>query len=248
MSSSQDQIEKSDTLKRYLPVVAVAGGLLLFYLFDLGHYLSYDQLREHRHLLLDWVSQHALLAPVFYILLYIVVVTFSLPGGAMMTVGGAFLFGTLWGGLYTVVGATIGATLLFLIARTSLGSALKEKAGPWLTKMQDGFNENAMSYLLVLRLIPIFPFWLVNLAPAFLGVRLRTYVVATLIGIVPGTFVFSLVGSGLGSVFDSGESFTLQGVLTGEMIAALVGLALLSLIPVVYKQFKRRSAANGDRV
>ena len=243
LNSSQKQIERNGLLKRYLPVAVVVSGLLLFYLFDLGHYLSFEQLRENRYDLLEWVSAHALLAPLVYIIIYIVVVAFSLPGGAVMTVSGGFLFGALFGTLYTVFGATVGATLLFLIARTSLGEALKQRAGPWLARMQAGFNENAMSYLLVLRLIPIFPFWLVNLAPAFLGVRLRTYFTATLIGIIPGTFVFSLVGAGLGSVFDSGEAFTLKGVLTPEIIAALAGLALLSLLPVVYKKFKGRNDA-----
>lgn len=238
LNSSQDHVEKRAVIIRYLPVGAVVGGLLLFYLFDLGSYLNFEQLRENRYALLDWVAQHSLVAPLIYILLYIAVVAFSLPGGAVMTVSGGFLFGTLFGALYTVLGATIGATLLFLIAKTSLGDALKQRAGPWLAKMQDGFNENAMSYLLVLRLIPIFPFWLVNLAPAFLGVHLRTYFTATLIGIIPGTVVFSLVGAGLGSVFDRGETFTINGVLTPEIIAALVGLALLSLVPVAYKKFK----------
>jgi len=235
-------------VKRWLPAAMLLTGMVLFFVLDLGRFLSFDLLQEHRHTLLDQVAEHALLAAIAFIGLYIVVVAFSLPGGAVMTVSGGFLFGALLATIYTVVAATIGATLLFLIARTSLGEALKAKAGPWLDRMQGGFNENAMSYLLVLRLIPLFPFWLVNLAPAFLGVQLRTYVIATLFGIVPGTFVFSLVGAGLGSVFDAGESFTLQGVLTGEIIGALVGLALLSLVPVIYKRFKKGSTTEGESI
>ena len=235
-------------MKRWLPAAMLLTGMVLFFVLDLGRFLSFDLLQEHRHTLLDQVAEHALLAAIAFIGLYIVVVAFSLPGGAVMTVSGGFLFGALLATIYTVVAATIGATLLFLIARTSLGEALKAKAGPWLDRMQGGFNENAMSYLLVLRLIPLFPFWLVNLAPAFLGVQLRTYVIATLFGIVPGTFVFSLVGAGLGSVFDAGESFTLQGVLTGEIIGALVGLALLSLVPVIYKRFKKGSTTEGESI
>lgn len=227
------------TVKRWLPVIVLLSGLAAFIALDLDRFFSFDLLREHRHGLLDRVAEHGIAAAFIYIALYIMVVTFSLPGGAVMTVTGGFLFGALFGTCYTVLAATIGATLLFLIARTSLGASLKEKAGPWLGRMQNGFNENAMSYLLVLRLIPLFPFWLVNLAPAFLGVSLRTYAIATLIGIIPGTFVFSLIGAGLGSVFDAGESFTLQGVLTGEIIGALVGLALLSLIPVIYKRVRK---------
>ncbi len=235
-------------VKRWFPVAVILLGFIAFFLFDLGQYLSFELLKEHRYELLDWVDRHAFIALLSYIGLYIIVVAFSLPGGAVMTVSGGFLFGVVFGTLYTVFGATVGATLLFLIAKSSLGSALKKRAGPWLVKMQAGFNENAISYLLVLRLIPIFPFWLVNLAPAFLGVRLRTYVVATSVGIIPGTFVYSLIGAGLGSVFDSGEAFTLKGVLTPEIIGALVGLAVLALVPVVYKRFRKRSAIEGEEV
>jgi len=225
-------------IKRWLPVAVLLSGLILFFVFDLNRYLSFELLREHRYELLGWVAANRLVAMLAFIAFYILVIAFSLPGGTVMTVSAGFLFGTLLGTSYSVIGATIGATLLFLIAKTSLGLTLKEKAGPWLNKMQAGFNENAMSYLLVLRLIPIFPFWLVNLAPAFLGVQLRTYVVATFIGIIPGTLVFSLIGAGLGSVFDAGQTFTLKGALTPEIIGALVGLALLSLIPAVYKKIK----------
>lgn len=235
-------------LKRWLPVGFLLTGLILFLVFDLGRYLSFELLREHRFTLLAQADEHLFLAALAYIAIYVVVVAFSLPGGAVMTVSGGFLFGIILGTLYAVVGATIGATVLFLIARSSLGEALKAKAGPWLARMQEGFNENALSYLLVLRLVPIFPFWLVNLAPAFLGVQLRTYLIATFIGIIPGTFVFSLIGSGLGSVFDAGKHFSLKGAMTPEVIAALVGLALLSLIPVVYKRFSRRSVIEGEEL
>jgi len=238
----------SDNLKRWFPAVMLVTGLILFFALDLGRFLSFDLLQEHRHTLLDRVAEHALLAAIAFVGLYIIVVAFSLPGGAVMTVSGGFLFGVLLGTIYSVIGATIGATLLFLIAKTSLGLALKEKAGPWLNKMQAGFNENAMSYLLVLRLIPVFPFWLVNLAPAFLGVQLRTYVVATLFGIIPGTLVFSLIGAGLGSVFDSGEAISLKGVFTPEMIAALVGLAILALVPVAYKKFRNSRNSEGEEL
>ncbi|MCF7820908.1 MAG: TVP38/TMEM64 family protein [Mariprofundaceae bacterium] len=220
--------------------------MILFVTLDLGRFISFESLREHREVLNNWVSAYPLFAPLAYILLYIVVVAFSLPGGAVMTVSGGFLFGTWFGTAYAMFGATIGATALFLVARTSMGDFLKAKAGPWLSKMQDGFNENALSYLLVLRLMPLFPFWLVNLAPAFLGVSLRVYLIATLVGIMPATFVYALAGSGLGSVFDQGGELSIKSVLTPEIMAALGGLALLSMIPVVYKRLRKsRSATEG---
>jgi len=221
------------------PLVLVAG-LAAFFALDLNRYLSFSALGEHRATLLAWVGSHSLLAPVIYMLAYIIVVAFSLPGGAVMTISGGFLFGAAMGGIYAVTGATLGATALFLIAKTSLGDYLLAKAGPAIKKMQAGFDENALSYMFVLRLIPLFPFFLVNLAPAFLGVSLRVYLIATFFGIMPGTFVYALVGAGLGSVFDRGETFTLAGVMTPQMIAALAGLGLLALAPVIYKKLKGR--------
>jgi len=169
-------------------------------------------------------------------------VAFSVPGALIATLTGGFLFGTLSGGLYTIVGATIGATIVFLAARTALGDLLRAKAGPGIRKMEEGFAKNAFSYLLVLRLVPLFPFFLVNLAPAFLGVRLRTYVVATFFGVIPGTFVFASVGNGLGAVFDSGEDPNLGIIFQPEVLLPILGLAALSLVPVAYQYFSRNKS------
>jgi uncharacterized membrane protein YdjX (TVP38/TMEM64 family) len=109
--------------------------------------------------------------------------------------------------------------------------------------MEAGFQENAFNYLLVLRLIPLFPFWIVNLVPAFLGVKLRTYMLGTLIGIIPGSFVFASVGAGLGSVLDSGQEFSPSSVLTPQIVIALIGLAVLALLPVAYRKWRRRRPA-----
>jgi len=225
--------------KRIVPLLVLVAGLAAFFALDLNRYLSFSALGENRVALLDWVGANNL-APVIYILAYVIVVAFSLPGGAVMTISGGFLFGAVMGGIYAVTGASLGATALFLIAKTSLGDYLLAKAGPAIRKMQAGFEENALSYMFVLRLIPLFPFFLVNLAPAFLGVPLRVYLIATFFGIMPGSFVYALVGAGLGSVFDRGEAFTLAGVMTPQMIAALVGLALLALLPVAYKKMKEK--------
>jgi len=234
--------------QRLLPVLVLFAGLAAFFALDLDRYLSFSTLAQHRVALLAWVGSNNWLAPLIYMLIYVVVVAFSLPGGAVMTISGGFLFGALMGGIYAVAGATLGATALFLIAKTSFGDYLLAKAGPVVKKMQAGFEENALSYMFVLRLMPLFPFFLVNLAPAFLGVPLRVYVIATFFGIMPATFVFALVGAGLGSVFDSGQSFSFQGILTPQMMAALGGLALLALLPVLYKKIKgKRVSVGGDQ-
>jgi len=224
-------------LKRLIPLLILALVLALFFMFDLGRFLGFDALAEHKAWLSAWVAAHGTLAPLLYILLYIAVVAFSLPGGLVMTISGGLLFGAIAGGLYAVIGATIGATALFLIAKSSLGDFLLAKAGGAVKKMQAGFADNALSYMFVLRLVPLFPFFLVNLAPAFLGVPLRVYVIATFFGIMPATFVFALAGSGLGSVLEQGGDIALSGVMTPEIMAAFAGLALLALVPVAYKRF-----------
>jgi len=231
---------KTFNLTRLWPIAILVGGMGLFYLFGLDAYLSFESLRDNRAVLLGYVEQYAAVSAFAFALIYIVCVTFSLPGASFLTIVGGLLFGQMLGAIYVVVSATIGATILFLIAKTTLGDAFEARMGPWMKKMERGFQDNALNYLLVLRLIPPVPFFVVNLVPAFLGVKLRTFFVATLFGIIPGTFVYAQVGAGLGSIFDSGRSFSISGILTPDIVLALVGLAVLSLVPVIYKLFKAR--------
>lgn len=223
-----------------IPLLVLAAGLVAFFVFDLNDYLTFETLRENRAWLLQQVADSALLAAIVYIVLYILVVAFSLPGGAVMTITGGFLFGQWLGTAYVIFAATIGATILFLAAKTALGDVLRAKAGPFLQRMEAGFQENALSYLLVLRLIPLFPFFIVNLVPAFLGVSLKVFVIATFVGIIPGSFVYATVGAGLGSIFDSGEEFSAGSILTPEIVTALVGLAVLAMLPVAYKKLRAK--------
>lgn len=230
--------------KKSAPLIIIFSCTALFFLLGLDDYLSFEQLRANRLLLNQWVEQQPLFSVLIYILLYIIVVTFSLPGATLMTLSGGFLFGAVAGGIYTVIGATIGATAIFLIAKTSLGDALYARAEGHIKTMQQGFRENELNYMFVLRLIPLFPFFIVNLAPAFLGVSLRAYLIATFFGIMPGSFVYTLAGSSLGKVFEQGESFSINNILNTEMIAALTGLALLSLLPVIYKKYQNRGTSS----
>ena len=166
---------------------------------------------------------------------YALAVALSLPGGAVLTIAGGFLFGTMLGSAYVIVAATMGAIGVFLAARTALGDVLRDKAGKSLRKMQRGFRENALSYLLILRLVPLFPFSSSTWFPPFWACRCRPYAVGTFFGIIPGTFVFASVGGGLGSVFDADETFSVSNVLTTEITVALVGLAVLSAVLIAYK-------------
>jgi len=241
-TDAQAASDSSFSFTKLIPLLVLVAGLVAFFALGLHRYISFEVLREHREALLNWVQHNGLLAALAYMVIYAVAVAFSLPGGLVLSITGGFLFGTLVGALYIVIGATVGATALFIIAKSALGDFLRAKAGPWLQKMEEGFRENALNYLLVLRLVPLFPFFVVNLVPAFLGVPLSTYVIGTFFGIIPGVFVFASVGAGLGSLFDKGEAFSAVGILTPQIIIALLGLAVLALIPVVYKKIKARSA------
>lgn len=236
--SGQARHGQSFQLRRWLPLGVLLAGLVLFFALGWQRYVSFDMLRSYRGELMQLVAAHPLLAPLAYMLAYAAMAACSLPGGAVATLVGGFLFGPVLGALYVVLGATLGATLLFLVARTTLGAVLAARAGPTLHKMEAGFRKNALSYLLVLRLIPLFPFWLVNLVPALLNVPLGTYVLATFFGIIPASFAFALAGSSIAGVLDAGREPSLDILFHGEMLAALIGLALLSLAPVAYKAWK----------
>lgn len=241
MTETTDQPPKTNRFSRLLPLAILAAGLGLFFAFGLQDYVSIQALQENREFLIGFVAEQKILAVALFMLIYILAVAFSLPGGLILTVAGGFLFGAVLATATVVIAATLGASLLFLAARTALGDYLRAKAGPWLARLSDGFAENAFSYLLVLRLVPLFPFFIVNIVPAFLGVSLRTYFIGTLIGIIPGTAVFAIFGAGIGSVLDQGGDLSLTGVLTPQMIAGLVGLAILAVIPVIYKKIRRRT-------
>jgi uncharacterized membrane protein YdjX (TVP38/TMEM64 family) len=228
------------SFKRLIPLIILGLGLALFFVLDLDKYITQETLRDNREWLLTRVSDHAVLTALVFMAIYVVGVAFSLPIGAVLTITGGFMFGQIFGTLYVVSAATVGATCLFLAAKTALGDILRAKAGPAIKSMEAGFQENELNYLLVLRLIPIFPFFIANLVPAFLGVSLRNYVIGTFFGIMPGSFVFVTVGAGIGSIFDQGKTLELSSVLTKEIVTALIGLAVLAVLPVVYKKIKAR--------
>lgn len=232
--------------RRWLPLVVLAVGVALFFALDLGRYLSLETLREHRQALKGFVASNGVTAALAYAGVYIVIIALSLPVGAVLTLAGGFLFGAVLGTVLAVVAATIGATLLFLIARSTFGELLRVKAGPFVRRLEGGFADHALSYLLFLRLIPIFPFWAVNLVPSLIGVPISIFVLGTFIGIIPVTGVYASFGAGLGGLFDAGQEISLQAVLTPEIIVALLGLALLALLPIAIKSRRRRRRGADD--
>lgn len=234
------------TLTRLFPLLVLGAGLVAFFALGFNRYLTLDLLKENREFLKVWVHDHKTQAVLAFILAYIVVAAFSLPLGALLSVAGGFLFGSVFGAAWIVIGATIGSTILFLIAKTALGEPLRQRFASQIKGMEEGFRANAFSYLLLLRLVPLFPFWLVNLAPAFLGVSVATFVVTTFVGIIPGSFVFASIGNGLSALFEAGETpdLSLTALLSrSDFYIPIVGLALLSLIPIVYRAFAAKKQA-----
>lgn len=202
-----------------------------FFIFDLKTYLSLDALKANRDSLLVFTQDHHVPAVVLFILVYILQTSFSLPGATIMTLAGGFLFGSLWGPLYVNIGATTGATLAFLAARYLFHQWVERKFGDRLGPIQDGFAKNAFSYLLTLRLIPFFPFFLVNLLSGLTRVKVSTYVVATAVGIIPGSVVYTFAGRQLGTIN------ALSELVSPRLLLAFSLLGLLMLIPVVYRKF-----------
>ena len=231
---------KKPAAARWVPLALLALGCVVFFALGWHQYISFNTLKAHRAELLDWVAARPFWAPLVYMLVYAVAVSFSLPGGAVLTVTGGFLFGTVLGATYAVIGATIGAIVVFLAARTALGDLLRAKADGALKRMEEGFREDAFSYLLVLRLVPLFPFFVVNLAPAFLGVGLGVYALTTFLGIIPGGLVYASVGSGLGAVFDAGAKPHLGILFTPPILLPILGLCVLALVPVAYKRLRKK--------
>ncbi len=261
LKRSSDSLESKSrnrwTLQRLVPLILLAGVILVGYLLGWHQYLTLENVAENRDQLVAYVNDHYGLSILIFALLYMTVVATSLPGGLLLTVTGGFLFGAWAGTLTTVISATTGATLVFLIARSSLGTPLLAKAGPKLNRMKDGFSKDAMNYLLFLRLVPLFPFWLVNLAPAFLGVRLKTYVTGTFIGIIPGTFAFSYAGTALDSIIQAQQTAYTQcqqssplpqgcqleinpsALITTELLVAFCVLGVIALVPIIYRKMKQ---------
>lgn len=225
-------------LKRYVPIAVVALGIVVFVATGAHEYLSFEALSRHRAELLQYADAHAIASVALFMVAYVVVIALSLPGGVWLTLAGGFVFGGWLAGLYVVFGATVGATLIFLAARYAFADLFHARAGSALANMEDGFRKNAFNYLMVLRLVPLFPFWLVNLVPALLDVRLHTYVIATFIGIIPGTFVYAHVGAGLGAVFESGQEPDLGVIFQPAVLLPILGLAALSLVPIAYQKLK----------
>jgi uncharacterized membrane protein YdjX (TVP38/TMEM64 family) len=212
-------------------VALIASAIGAFFFLDLGRYLSLDALKQNRDQLLLFTEAHYGVSVALFILTYVVVAGLALPGAAILTLAGGFLFGSLLGTLFVNLGATTGAVLAFLAARYLLRDWVEHKFRKWLGPLQEGIAKDAFSYLMTLRLIPLFPFFVVNLASGLTRMSVRSYVAATALGIIPGSFVYAYAGRQLGTIN------SLKEVASPNVIAAFVLLGILALAPILYKKF-----------
>lgn len=231
--------------KRFLVLGVLGAALAVIFAYDLHSYLTYEAIRANQMRLREIVAAAPYISAGVFILAYILVVVFSLPGAIWMTLTGGLLFGTWIGGGLTIIGATLGAAGLFLAARYLIGDFIRastasseSKTGQALRKFEQAFNRDAASYLLVLRLLPIFPFFIVNLGAALVGARFSIFFITTFFGIMPGTFVFASIGNGIASVLEAGAEPDLSIITKPEIMLPLLALAALVLLPVIWRKIK----------
>lgn len=239
-----DDAEARRGVWRFAPVLVLAAGLAAGYALGLQRYLSLDFLAASSDALTGYAAAHPVLAPALFFAAYVAAVAFSFPAASVLTVFGGFIFGWLAGGALVAFAATLGATLLFLAARGAFADLLRRRLGGFAGRVAAGFEEDAFGYLLALRLAPIFPFFVVNIAPAFFKVELRTYVAATFLGILPATFAYAWLGQGVGSVVEAarkaGRAASLADLITPQITLAFALLALVAALPAVVRRIRRR--------
>lgn len=234
-------------IRRFGPLAVIAAALGSAYVFGLQDIFSIDWLADQRETLTGLIAEHYAVTLIGFAVLYAVAVATAFPAASVLTIGGGFLFGWLVAGLVVAVSATVGATILFLVARTSFGAGLRALAGPRVDRLADAFESNAFSTMIVLRLAPVFPFFVMNIAPALFRVPVATYAAATLIGILPGTFAYTYLGSGIESVLitaeAAGESVEVADLVTPQLTLAFAALALVAALSALVRRFLPRKVA-----
>ena len=226
--------------RRLIAPAILIGLIAAVWIFGLSNRLSWSNLAEYQTTLKAWVTEHPWLAPCVFLCVYTTSVTISLPQAALLTLIGGLLFGTALGGALTVIGATIGAVLLFLIARSAFAEPLARRGGAALGKLRQELRQNGLAYLFAIRLVPIVPFWLVNLAAPLCGMPLRHFIIATFFGVMPVTFITASIGAGIGGVLATGERPSFGVLFSWPILGPLLALALVSLSPVLWRKWRTR--------
>ncbi len=229
-------------VKKFIPLAFILIFIVIAYCSGLTESVTLENWSMVEKPVRDFIKGQPILAPLLFMGIYTIYTALSLPGGFVLSIIAGVLFSQPYSTLYVVIGATLGASILFFIAQTIARDFFQQKSGPFLTKMEQGFQRDAASYMLFLRLVPAFPFFLVNIAPAILGVPFFTFLWTTFLGIIPASFVFTQAGAGLMMILEKmeGEPFTLKTIFNTQVNIALISLGMLSLFPIVIKKWRGR--------
>lgn len=253
-SDAADESPRSGTaswIRRLWPVAVIALGLAAFFLSGAHRLISFDAIAINYARLAEWVADQPVISSLAAVIIYATATAFSVPAAWLFSVATGLVFGWIWGAVLVTLGATLGATLLFLAAGHAFADFFKARAGGWIDRMAKGFRDDAVSYMLFLRLAPVVPFALVNIVPAILGVPLRIFVATTAIGIIPGVIAYVFAGQGLRSIVAEraascadgvapcGEPLSAGDLVTPEVLIAFALLGFVSLLPVVLKRLRR---------
>lgn len=233
--------------RRFAPLALIVAALAVGYALGWQRFFTLDYLAQSQATLTQFVTDNPIISRAAFFVAYAAAVAVSFPAASILTIFAGFLFGWLQGGLIVALAATLGACGLFLAAQTAFGDVLRGKVGGAAKAMAEGFEKDAFNYLLFLRLAPVFPFFVINIVPALFKVPLKTYAIATLLGILPGTFAYTFLGQGIGSALDAamkaGTTLSVKDLVTPQLLGAFIALALVALIPIVIKRFRKTTSA-----
>lgn len=245
--------------RRLTPLGVISVILAVGYFNGWHEYFTLSSLIKNREILQQMVADNLLFAVTAFMFAYMALVALSFPGASLLTIAGGLMFGGILGGLMTVFSATAGAVIIFLVARSSFGDFLQARAGPFVGRMIEGFQHDSFQYLLTIRLTPVFPFWVINIVPALLNMKLVPYAVATFLGIIPGTFAYAYIGAGLDSIVAAQQEVSpgcaeagncaieLKALITTEILIAMAGLAAISILPLVVRKVRGSKTGSGKK-
>ena len=228
--------------KQMIPLLILLGGMVAFFVLGAQSYLSMAMLKKHYMLLQQWTETYYILSVLVFVAAYTILAACSIPGAAVMSLLGGFLFGVWAGSVWVVLAATAGATITFMAVNTAFGRLMRQRAANTSGRLSRGLAGNAFNYLFFLRLVPICPFFVINIAAGLVGMSLRTFVLATFLGIIPGSVIYAWVGSTLGETIKRGEAIHTGIIYQPMILLPLLALAIMGLLPVAVRMIRRRLA------
>ncbi|MET3663691.1 TVP38/TMEM64 family protein [Caulobacter sp. 1776] len=230
-------------LRRFGPLAAIVILFAAAFASGLAGHISLEQLRERGGELQAFAHERPLLCVAIYLAIYIGSVAVSLPGALILSLTGGFLFGPIGGGFAAVTGASAGSTVIYLVFRTAFGDILRRKPGAFLARVEEGFKGDAFNYLLTLRLIPAFPLLIVNVAAGLMNIPIRTFVLASVLGMIPSSFVYAGIGAGLGHIFAQGGPVTLETLFSPRIYLPIIGMGVLAFLPPLWRHWRKGRGA-----